>query len=308
MHSKIFALGGVILLGLTAPASISGQSLVEDDYKIFGRKRPLSLGSAFNTIGRFSPYENPADLAFVADNSIAIDFVSAFQGIGQQLSFTGPNFSLSNATQTLKNENDIDHIKELLQFSIGLSFGDGAPLEGNALAFGFSLSRKSDELLDTLNTMSKFMTADFGAIYKMGRSQFAVTVHNLVVIGDDGYPLMFTLGYRTTTAFGMRVAIEGLPGTGYGPSGATSFGMRLGLAQSFFNGRLHSRMQLETFFDDSGTATMQSLTGGVGYRMKPGGATNILTPLLDTEFGYALNFLATPNVIGTHILSLTKYF
>ena len=50
---------------------------------------------------------------------------------------------------------------------------------------------------------------------------------------------------------------------------------------------------------------MQNISGGVGYRP--------LVPieysfLQDIEFSYALSFLALPKNVGTHVLTLTKYF
>ena len=125
--------------------------------------------------------------------------------------------------------------------------------------------------------------------------------------GDDRYPTRFVLSYRTVTSFGLRLAIQGLPGTGYGVVPA-AFGLRLGLAQSFLNGRLDSRLQLGSFYDTHLVATMQSLTAGVGYRLKPSKVGGAMSSLLDTEFSYTLSFLYKPNIIGTHMFAIAKYF
>ena len=64
----------LILLGAVGGCqTLFGQeyNLSFDDYKTFGRKAPMTLGSTFSTLGHFTPLENPADLAFVTDNRIA---------------------------------------------------------------------------------------------------------------------------------------------------------------------------------------------------------------------------------------------
>ena len=46
----------------------------------------------------------------------------------------------------------------------------------------------------------------------------------------------------------------------------------------------------------------------MGYRLKPTNVSGVLAALLDTEFSYTLSFLALPNIIGTHMFALVKYF
>ncbi|MCH7528163.1 MAG: hypothetical protein IH972_01280 [Candidatus Marinimicrobia bacterium] len=289
-----------------------------DDYTIFGRKAPMTLGSSFSALGSFSPYENPADLAFVMDNSVAFNLSASDRGLGHHISFTGPNFSLSSAFQEGQNKDGYTHTKKLLRFSFGFALGDPASAESWALALGLAINRKSDAVEPFLGTDSadalganfigdsvEALTASLGAVFKIGRSKIELNILDLKLSGDDGYELRFVLGYRTVTRFGLRLAFQGMPGTGYNQS---DFGLKIGLAQSLFNARLDSRLQLVSFFSEEGEATMQNITAGVGYRLKPKDVRGALASLLDTEFSYTLSFLAVPNVIGTHMLALVKYF
>ncbi len=312
-----------LVLGLTgAGQKAAGQEQTHsiNDYEFFGRKVPMTLGSSFGALGSFSPYENPAELAFVNDNRIAIDRSISPRGEGIHVSLSAPNFSISGATQESRNDADFVHTKNLLLFSFGFSLGDPSAAGSRAIALGLALNPKSDELVgnggffaDTAQIASedtvKALATVLGGILQLGKARFSLAVHDLVITGDrEDYPIRIVLGFQTITRFGLRMAFQGLPGTGYGPSGQTSLGLKMGLAQSFFNARLDSRVQLESFFDDSGEATLQSITGGVGYRMKPRRIAGGLAALLDTEFSYTLSFLAVPNVIGTHMFGLVKYF
>ncbi len=311
-----------ILFGWVAGhQTVSGQGydMTGNDYQTFGRKVPMSLASSFSALARFSPYENPADLAFVTDNSISIDLPVSDRGSGYNISFTGPNFSLYSAAQAGRPESGNLHLKKLLGFSFGLAFGDPAPPESRALALGLAIHRKSDAAESVFDTtggstvteITEALTATIGGIIKLGRSQIEINIIDLVLSGDQMYPMRVVLGYRTYTDFGLRLAVQGMPGAGYAISNSTgesSFGLKVGLAQTFFNARLVSRLQLVSFFDNQGDATMQNITGGVGYRMKPGKVRGVLAALLDTEFSYTLSFLAVPNIIGTHMIALVKYF
>ncbi|MCH8838401.1 MAG: hypothetical protein IIA60_11490 [Candidatus Marinimicrobia bacterium] len=277
-----------------------------DDYTIFGRKAPMTLGSSFSALGSFSPYENPADLAFVMDNSVAFNLSASDRGLGHHISFTGPNFSLSSAFQEGRNETENSHAKKLLSFSFGFALGDPASVESWALALGLAINRKSDAVEGLLVTDTvEALTASLGAVFKIGQSKIELNILDLKLSGDDGYEMRFVLGYRTVTRFGLRLAFQGMPGTGYDQS---NFGLKIGLAQSLFNARLDSRLQLVSFFSEEGEATMQNITAGVGYRLKPKNVRGALASLLDTEFSYTLSFLAVPNVIGTHMFALVKYF
>lgn len=317
----------MLLGGVVYPQTLFGQdgeyNLTMDDYTIFGRKAPMTLGSSFSALGSFSPYENPADLAFVMDNSIALNLSASDRGLGHHISFTGPNFSLSSAFQESKNANDNPLTKKLLRFSFGFALGDPAPPESRALAFGLALNPKSDVLrypvtdtlsADTIDVYNwnadtvQALAANFGVVVKLGRSKIELNILDIVLSDDEGYKMRFVLGYRTVTQFGLRLAVQGMPGTGYGGTDTTSFGLKIGLAQSLFDGRLDSRLQLESFFNGTGKATMQCITGGVGYRLKPKNVSGALASLLDTEFSYTLSFLAVPNIIGTHMFALVKYF
>lgn len=308
----------LILFGwLAGHQTASGQdyNITGDDFKTFGRKVPMSLASAFSTLAGFSPYENPAYLAFVTDNSMSIDLPASDRGSGYNIAFTGPNFSLYSARQEGGPEGFNLHTKKLLGFSFGLALGDPAPPESRALALGLAIHRLSDvvegQAFDTTGVIMGADTASalavtIGGIFKLGRSQIEVNILDLVLSGDDkSYDMRVVVGFRTYTDFGLQVSVQGMPGTGYGES---NFGLKVGLAQSFFNARLVSRLQMVSFFDDQLVATMQNITGGVGYRMKPRKVRGVMAALLDTEFSYTLSFLAVPNIIGTHMIALVKYF
>ncbi len=294
-------------------------NLSYNDYKIFGRKAPMTLGSSFSALGHFSPLENPADLAFVTDNRIAFGFSASGQGVGNYLNFVAPNFSISGAAQGCQNDSGQTHTKKLLQFSFGFAIGDPAPPEGWALALGLVLNPKSDgmetlflpdtDLVAIAGDTTQALAANVGAVFKLGRSKIELNILDIELFSDSTrYPIRFVLGFRTVTRFGMRLAVQGMPGTGYGTSDESLLGLKIGLAQSFFNARLDTRLQLVSFFDNSGQATMQNITGGVGYRLKPTGVSGVLAALLDMEFSYTLSFLAVPNIIGTHMLAVVKYF
>ncbi len=313
----------LILLGAVGGCqTLFGQeyNLSFDDYKTFGRKAPMTLGSTFSTLGHFTPLENPADLAFVTDNRIAFGLLASGQGIGNYLNFVAPNFSISGAAQDCRNDSGQTHEKKLLQFSFGFAIGDAASPEGWALALGLALNPKSDGIETLFHTdtndvvvydcdgdTARALAANIGAVFKLGRSKIELNILDILP-SDTTYPRRYILGFRTVTRFGMRLAVQGMPGTGYGPSDESFLGLKMGLAQSFFNARLDTRLQLVSFFNSSMQATMQSITGGVGFRLKPTNASGVLAALLDTEFSYTLSFLAVPNIIGTHMLAVVKYF
>ena len=321
LHTGLVVLA-ILLSPLGGFQTLFGQPYqgTTDDYTIFGRKAPMTLGSSFSALGWFSPYENPADLAFVMDNSVAFNLSASDRGLGHHISFTGPNFSLSSALQEGQNKDGYTHTKKLLRFSFGFALGDPASAESWALALGLAINRKSDAVEPFLGTDSadalganfisdtvEALAANLGAVFKFGQSKIELNILDLKLSGDNGYELRFVLGYRTVTRFGLRLAVQGMPGTGYGIDN-TSFGLKIGLAQSLFDARLDSRLQLVSFFSEEGEATMQNITAGVGYRLKPKNVRGALASLLDTEFSYTLSFLAVPNVIGTHMLALVKYF
>lgn len=316
----------LLLLGAVGGCqSLFGQdNLSYNDYKIFGRKAPMTLGSTFSTLGHFSPLENPADLAFVTDNRIAFGFLASGQGVGNYgvgnyLNFVAPNFSISGAAQECLNDSGQTHEKKILQFSFGFAIGDPAPPESWALALGLVINPKSDgietlflpdtDLVAIAGDTTQALAANIGGVFKIGRSKIELNILDIELFSDSTrYPIRFVLGFRTVTRFGMRLAVQGMPGTGYGTSDESVLGLKMGLAQSFFNARLDTRLQLVSFFDNSGQATMQNITGGVGYRLKPTGVSGVLAALLDMEFSYTLSFLAVPNIIGTHMFALVKYF
>ena len=268
----------MILLGAVGGCqTLFGQeyNLSFDDYKTFGRKAPMTLGSSFSALGHFSPLENPADLAFVTDNRIAFGFSASGQGVGNYLNFVAPNFSISGAAQNCLNDSGYTHEKKLLQFSFGFAIGDPAPPESWALALGLVLNPKSDgmetlflpdtDLVAIAGDTTQALAANVGAVFKLGRSKIELNILDIELFSDSTrYPIRFVLGFRTVTRFGMRLAVQGMPGTGYGTSDESLLGLKIGLAQSFFNARLDTRLQLVSFFDNSGQATMQNITGGVG--------------------------------------------
>ncbi len=305
LHTGLVGLA-ILLSPIGGFQTVFGQEydVTGDDYTIFGGKVPMTLGSSFSALGWFSPYENPADLAFVMDNSIAFNLSASDRGLGHHISFTGPNFSLSSAFQESQTEKKNTHTKKLLRFSFGFALGDPASVESWALALGLAINRKSDAVEAFLDS-AEALAANLGGVFKIGRSKIELNILDIKLSGDDEYKIRFVLGYRTVTRFGLRLALQGMPGTGYNQS---DFGLKIGLAQSLFNARLDSRLQVESFFSGEGDATMQCITGGVGYRLKPKNVRGALASLLDTEFSYTLSFLAVPNVIGTHMFALVKYF
>ena len=259
LHTGLVGLA-ILISPLGGLQKVLGQDYegTTDDYTIFGRKTSMTLGSSFSSLGGFSPYENPADLAFVMDNSIAFNVSASDRGLGHHISFTGPNFSLSSAFQEGQNKQGNTHTKKLLRFSFGFALGDPASVKGWALALGLAINRKSDAVEGLLVTDTvEVLTASLGAVFKIGQSKIELNILDLKLSGDDGYELRFVLGYRTVTRFGLRLAFQGMPGAGYNHS---NFGFKIGLAQSLFNARLDSRLQMESFFNGKGDATMQSIT------------------------------------------------
>jgi hypothetical protein len=85
----------------------------------------------------------------------------------------------------------------------------------------------------------------------------------------------------------------------------SDLGLNIAAEQSLFNHRLVSRVQLTSFFDGS-NATMQNVSGGIGYR--PRFKNNKLLFLEDLEISYSLSFLSLPVNIGIHLVVITKYF
>ncbi len=300
-----------LLVGAGGHQIARGQpDMIYEDYLIFGRKSPITLGSSFSALARYNPFENPADLAFVSENKIVFDVSSSSRGSGAHISFSAPNFGLSSATQSVLNANGILHTKKLLRYSYGIALGDVTSPISRAISLGISLDRSLDMLgSELIIDSAQVLTAVLGGVFKFGPSRLGITVMHIPLHGDFGSSrTRFVLAYQTVTSFGLRLGIQGLPGTGYGKEDPAAFGLRFGLAQSFLNGRLDSRLQLGSFYDSNLEAKMQNLTAGVGYRLNPNRRGGAMAFLLDTEFSYTLSFLYIPKIIGTHMLAIAKYF
>ncbi|MCH7574313.1 MAG: hypothetical protein IIA59_04220 [Candidatus Marinimicrobia bacterium] len=318
---------------ILAPKPVIGQStkdLISRDFEYFGRKSTFTLGSAFNTLAIFSPFDNPAGLAFTTDNHISFDLATTVTGSGHHITLAAPNFAISSGNQTHDTADDEYREKSFFRLAYGLGFGSGGPSEGLSFAVGAALNRKVDSVFvfdssaDTTQSGQgirvQALMLEAGAIVNLGAHRISVYMHDIFLSGDsaDVYVPRFVIGYSTVTNFGTRVAVNILPGAGYvgkniienGDTTAaiTTFGFQLGVGQSFFDSRLDTRIQLSSFFSDSGKATMQNITGGIGYRLAPRRSSRLAAIILDTEFSYTLSFLALPNSIGGHLFGLVKHF
>lgn len=305
---RTLMIGTNFLVALTAFAQTD---FISEDYKNFGRKTPVTTGSAFSALGTSTIFVNPANLAFVADNQITFGGNVSDRGRGMFISWTAPNLSISSADQriTLNDTSSQDHKKQLLNFCFALSTDDiDFPSDNFAIAAGFAIKRQVDWLYDVNNQKigGNAISIDVGFLIKWKQIAFEVTALDInnPQLGDSDihYGRGFIVGGRYTTPAGFMIALQGIGGDTYAGS---DLGLNIAAEQSFFNYRLVSRVQLTSFFDGS-NATMQNVSGGIGYR--PRFKDNKLSFLEDLELSYSLSFLALPMNIGTHLVVITKYF
>jgi hypothetical protein len=305
---RILMVGTNLLFALTTFAQTD---FISEDYKNFGRKIPVTTGSAFSALGTSTIFVNPANLAFVADNQINYGGNVSDQGGGMFIAWTAPNLSISSADQklTLNDATGQEHKKQLLNFCFALSTEDiGYSGDNFAIAAGFAIKRQADWLYDANSQRigGDAISIDVGFLFKWNLFAFELTALdiNSPQLGDSGiqYGRGFIVGGRYTTPAGFMIALQGIGGDTYAGS---DLGLNIAAEQSFFNHRLVSRVQLTSFFDGS-NATMQNVSGGIGYR--PRFKNNKLMFLEDLEFSYSLSFLALPVNIGTHLVVITKYF
>lgn len=298
-----------------APALFAQSDFLFEDYQIFGRKEPISLGSVFSVLGNHAIFVNPANVAFVSDNRVNVGFGESGVGSGHFVSWIAPNMSISSSFQKVDKRVPgfrfgLRHEKRLLHFNFGVSLHDlGLADADRNLALGVAVKRQTDELVDqTGNGLAggNSVSLDVGLVFKWRHLAFEMVLvdANQPELNDSGlsYGRGFILGGRFTTRSGLTIAVQGIGGNAYAGS---DFGLSFGAEQSFMHNRLISRIQLTSFFAGS-QATMQNLSGSIGYRIDPGKAR--LPLLKDLEISYALSFLALPQNVGTHMVVLTKYF
>lgn len=305
----------LLVIGLAA-GSFSGlfsqENFLAEDYQIFGRREPMSLGSLFSALGTGTILVNPANVATVNDNRINFGGGGSNIGYGTFISWMAPNFALSSASQ-IADKNDttfFDHEKQLLHFNFGVSTSDiGLTSDQNALAIGLAVKRQADRLLNENEETAAggdAVSLDIGFLLKMQRLALELVLVDLnsptLSHSEISYGKGFILGARYTTPAGLTLALQGIGGNSYADS---DFGLNLGAAQSFLDHRLISRLQLTSFFQGS-EAIMQNISFGIGYRLEP--KHRLMSFLKDLEFSYALSFLAMPQNVGTHLFVMTKYF
>ena len=295
---------------LFAGVCIGQDDIINTDYMIFGRKEPASLGSVFSALGNDPIFINPARVAIVTDNRITIGGNASDLGSGYMLSWTAPNMSISNALHVSDLQDTIyqEYKKELLKFSLGISNQDFDYSMGNILmGFGMAVKRIADSVTDMngRNFGGDALGVDLGIHIFWQYLSVELTAINInepqMRETDQSYARTFSICTRYHSPSGFIIAIQGLNSSTYAGS---DFGLNLAAQQYFLDNRLISRVQLTSFF--SGTeATMQNISGGVGYRPE---VPRDLYMLQDFEISYSLSFLAMPKTVGTHMLVLTKYF
>ena len=311
---KIFAKIYIIFLAvLTAGAASAQYSFITYDYQNFGRKEPISLGAVFSALGSSPILVNPANIAFVTDNRVNFGGGSSVYGSGSFISWMAPNLSISSSTQKLDLSDtlDLNYEKQLLHFNFGISTSDlGHANEKKEFAIGFAVKRQADRVKtgDDITEGGDAVSVDIGTLLKIRSFAFEFVIVDInnpdlnSPVSQLSYDRGYILGGRMTTKAGLILALQGIGG---GTHSGSDFGLNIAAEQSFLQHRLISRMQLTSFFSGS-EATMQNISCGVGYRLDP--KEKLIIYLKDMEFCYALSFLSLPKNIGTHLVSLTKYF
>ncbi len=286
-----------------------------EDYTYFGRKEPISIGSAFSALGSGMIPLNPADIAFRTDNRVSIGMTSAVLdyngGFDYNLSWMAPNFALSSAQQysMIDPEQGERFEKRLMQFTFGFSTTDlGLTATDFSAAFGINLKRQLDYLQrhERRQLGGSAFAVDFGLLlrWKWLILELALQDVNEPYVGDLDfkYERGYIMGLRYQNEKGLIVALQGVSGPRYVN---TDFGLNLAAEQSFFERRLIARVQLTSYFNGP-EATMQNIAAGLGTRLSSKG--RLWSFLKDLELAYTLSFLALPRNVGTHMLVLTKYF
>ncbi len=139
-----------ISLLLTTPI-FAQEGFLTEDYQIFGRKEPISLGSLFSTLGAGDIFVNPANIAFVTDNRISFGRGESGVGNGMFISWSAPNLSISSSTQKVRQFSGlgVNHEKQLLHFNFGLSTQDlGYEGKNGSLGIGIAVKRQADRLFN----------------------------------------------------------------------------------------------------------------------------------------------------------------
>jgi hypothetical protein len=290
--------------------AIAQEDIVYQDYMTFGRREPVSLGSVFSALGNEPIFFNPASVALVTDNRI--NFGGSYSDLGNSymLSWTAPNLSISSALHKADiNDSTYNaYQKDLLKFSFAVSNQDlGIRLNKLTLALGVAAKLQSDKLFseegDDFGGDAVSIDLGFHLSWQYLTFEIAMLNINEPNLGDSdlSYARAFSICTRYLSPSGFTIAVQGINSRTYAGS---DFGLNIAAQQAFFNNRLVSRLQLTSFF--SGTeATMQNISGSVGYRPL---VKQKLYFLQDIEISYTLSFLAMPKTVGTHLFVMTKYF
>lgn len=309
IRNRVIGLSLVVALFIPVLAAQAQQSFIGKDYELFGRKDIASPGSVFSSLGGGAIIYNPAAVALVTDNRISSGMATSDIGQAYHLAWMGPNFSVASARQTGKSNAGGKHEKEILEFCFGVSDKDlGRSMgENRSFAFGVAINRRGDHFDSTAggNAGGSAISSDIGMLLRIDRFDLEAIIQNVTSPSLSGsafkYSRGITVGGRFRTSAGLMLALQFQSGD----YGGSDFGLHVGAEQSFYEGRLVSRIQLTSFFKAS-RAVVQNLSGGLAYRLNP--STNNAAFLKDLEFGYAMSFLALPRVVGTHMLSVAKYF
>ncbi len=283
---------------------------LEDDYTLFGRKEPLTMGSAFSSLGTSTLMVNPANIAYFTDNRLALGTFASGSGYGYMVSWVAPNFSIGNARQRSISDLDYEYEKTLLQFNFGISTTDlGLTGDRFSIAAGANIKQQSDWIYDTSGEKLKGgngLAYDIGLLVKWNFLVFELAMidMNEPELSDSRfyYNGGILMGARYQNNTGLIISLQGVSGDRYQ---GTDFGLNLGAEQTFFEQRLISRVQLTSYFNGP-EAAMQNISCSIGYRFSSKG--KLFSPIKDLELNYALSFLALPQNIGTHMLVLVKYF
>jgi hypothetical protein len=303
----MFLLISIILL---AGDLMAQDDLIYSDYMTFGRREPASPGNVFSALADQPVFLNPANVALVTDNRITLGGGYSDLGESYVLSWTAPNLSISSArhTASLKDSVYKEYRKELLKFSFAVSTRDlNITIKDVSMSAGIAVKTLADRLFD--NEDKEFggdalsIDVGFHVSWRSFALEMAMLNLNMPKIGetDLNYARTFSVVGRYRSPSGFILAVQGLSSSTYAGS---DIGINLAAQQAFWDNRLISRVQLTSFF--SGTvATMQNISGSIGYR--PLVAPDLII-LQDIEVSYTLSFLAMPQTVGTHLVVLTKYF
>ena len=151
---KRFITTFIILLITTS--TFAQEGFLSEDYQIFGRKEPISLGSLFSTLAAGNIFVNPANIAFVTDNRINFGRGESGVGNGMFISWSAPNLSISSSTQKIRQfssgpdeigQLNGEHEKQLLHFNFGISAQDlGYQGKNSSFGIGVAVKRQADRL------------------------------------------------------------------------------------------------------------------------------------------------------------------